>query len=191
VDRSQEQVGSDYYETPPEIFGPLNVEFKFTIDVCASHWTAKVPRYYTSSDDGLTQSWAGETVWCNPPYSNVGKWVRKAWQESQKPGTTIAMILWARTDSSWCESYVFEDEREWISADQRRTHNAAEVRCPRGRVSFLLKGERQGSPMLPAMVVVFKYGHKGPPIIRGIPYAKGTAPLAKRVKKRVSSTLLL
>jgi len=32
-----------------------------------------------SSDDGLSRSWEGERVWCNPPYSNIGPWVLKAW----------------------------------------------------------------------------------------------------------------
>jgi site-specific DNA-methyltransferase (adenine-specific) len=186
-DRRLEQIGGDFYETPPEIFLPLKDEFGFTVDVCATKWTAKCPRFYTPKEDGLSVSWAGDIVWCNPPYSNVTKWVRKAWQESQNPGTVVVMLLWARLDSSWCEAYVLPD---LDGASERRVHNAAELRFPRGRVTYLLRGERQGSPMLPAMVVVFRYGHIGSPVVSSIRKARSFVPLAKRKKLPVARILL-
>ena len=50
------------------------------LDVAAAPRNAKAPRFYTREDDGLTQPWRGQ-VWCNPPYSDCGAWVRKAWLE--------------------------------------------------------------------------------------------------------------
>src|SRR5579863_2647091 len=35
------------WATPPEIFGPLNDEFHFDLDVCAQPWNAKCERYFT------------------------------------------------------------------------------------------------------------------------------------------------
>lgn len=67
--------------TTPEVFDPLHKRFRFTLDVAAAAHNAKCERYYTVDDDGLGQSWSGERVWCNPPYSNVGAWVEKAWAE--------------------------------------------------------------------------------------------------------------
>ena len=32
------------------------------------------------ASDGLSRPWWGR-VWCNPPYSDCGAWVRKAWSE--------------------------------------------------------------------------------------------------------------
>jgi hypothetical protein len=54
----------DDMATPPEIFDPLNERFGFTLDVAASAHNAKCPRYFTLEDDGLTQLWARERVWC-------------------------------------------------------------------------------------------------------------------------------
>ena len=55
--------------TMPDDFAILHARFGFTIDVAASDANAKCPRYFTEDDDGLAVPWAGERVWCNPPYS--------------------------------------------------------------------------------------------------------------------------
>src|ERR1700685_4637069 len=68
----------DDMATPPELFGPLQKRFGFTIDVAASPRNTKHPRFLTLEDDGLVQPWCGERVWCNPPYSNLEGWVAKA-----------------------------------------------------------------------------------------------------------------
>lgn len=70
----------DDRETHPENFDPLMARFRFTLDVAASPHNAKCRDYFTPDDDGLKQPWDG-SVWCNPPYSDCGAWVRKAWDE--------------------------------------------------------------------------------------------------------------
>jgi hypothetical protein len=47
-----------HWETPPEIFGPLDQEFSFTLDPCATPETAKCREFFTENQDGLEQSWA-------------------------------------------------------------------------------------------------------------------------------------
>jgi len=45
--------------------------------------------------------WAGETVFCNPPYGKaIGKWVEKCYKENLK-GVAVVMLIPARTDTSW------------------------------------------------------------------------------------------
>jgi hypothetical protein len=56
----------------------------FTLDVAAAPHNTKAPEFYTRDDDGLSHPWRGR-VWCNPPYSDCGAWVRKAWQEFGHP----------------------------------------------------------------------------------------------------------
>ena len=68
---------SDDYYTPKWVFETLGLEFDTDpaqpIGGCA--WIP-VKRYYTILDDGLAQEWVGR-VWCNPPYSKPGEWVRR------------------------------------------------------------------------------------------------------------------
>jgi phage N-6-adenine-methyltransferase len=95
----------DDRETPASLFDPLHEQYDFTVDVAASDDNAKLPRYYTLVDDGLAQPWAGERIWCNPPYSDVGAWVRKAWSESN--ASVVVMLLPAnRTEQRWWQEHV-------------------------------------------------------------------------------------
>jgi hypothetical protein len=71
--------------TPPalvEICRKLVDVDRFTLDVAASPGNAICEDYYSleRGQDGLKQCWYGH-VWCNPPYSDIGSWVRKAWIE--------------------------------------------------------------------------------------------------------------
>lgn len=84
--------GKDDWETPEDLFKKLDEEFHFTLDPCSSHENAKCKKHYTKKEDGLLQSWKGETVFCNPPYSVKGKqdeWVKKCYEEAQDPGTKL------------------------------------------------------------------------------------------------------
>lgn len=129
------------WETPPEIFNKLNKEFNFTLDPCATPRTAKCSKYYTKAQDGLTKDWVGETVFINPPYGKeIRKWVEKAYREYQK-GTTIVMLLPARTDTRYFHDYIY---------------NQAEIRFLKGRIKFLVNGEELYPAPFPSMVVVFK-----------------------------------
>lgn len=74
---------SDEYSTPIDFFEKLNAEFHFTLDPCCTEETAKCKRYFTKEDDGLNRDWQGETVFVNPPYSNISQWVEKAWKEGR------------------------------------------------------------------------------------------------------------
>ena len=45
------------WETPQDLFNKLNKEFNFSLDVCATHETAKCDTYFTPEIDGLKQEW--------------------------------------------------------------------------------------------------------------------------------------
>lgn len=47
------------WETPDDLFEKLDKEFRFTIDVAATHENAKVSRHYTPEENGLVQNWGG------------------------------------------------------------------------------------------------------------------------------------
>lgn len=127
----------DDWETPQELFDRLDRMFHFTLDAASTDENAKCEKHFTAEDDGLKQSWAGETVWLNPPYGRqIGKWVQKAFEEGQKPDTFIVCLLPARTDTAWFHDYC------------RRGY----VQFIRGRLKF---GRSKNSAPFPSMLVFF------------------------------------
>jgi hypothetical protein len=92
--------------THPTIFDPLHERFGFTIDVAAAAHNTKCDRYYDRTTDGLAQSWAGEMVWCNPPYSSIEPWVRKAWDEWATAKGIVMLLPANRTEQAWWQDLV-------------------------------------------------------------------------------------
>lgn len=96
----------DDWETPQYLFDELNAVFHFTLDPCSTHENAKCAKHYTKAEDGLAQSWANETVFCNPPYGReVGKWVKKCAEESRH--AKIVLLIPARTDTAYFHEYIY------------------------------------------------------------------------------------
>lgn len=126
---------SNEWETPQHFFDELDREFHFTLDPCATSENAKCKRYYTMADDGLSKDWAGETVFCNPPYGRqIGKWVEKA----ATSNATTVMLIPARTDTAYFHDYIY---------------GKSEIRFIRGRLRF--GGSKINAPF-PNMVVIFR-----------------------------------
>jgi len=99
----------DARATDPAVFQLFHARFGFTIDVAATSANTKCERFFTKEQNGLALSWANERVWCNPPYSAIGDWVRKAWTEwsSDAPPRLIVMLLPAnRTEQAWWQDFV-------------------------------------------------------------------------------------
>ena len=128
---------TDEWETPQATFDELNQEFGFTLDVCASSTNHKCEKYFTIEDDGLKQSWLGETVWCNPPYSDIATWVKKAYEETRFPGTTVVMLIPARTSTKYFHNYII---------------HRTEIRFVKGRLKF---GGKDNAPFS-NMIVIFR-----------------------------------
>lgn len=98
---------TDDRRTPASVFNPLNERYRFTLDAAASEANTQCKRFYTLENSGLLQSWRGERVWCNPPYSNCEAWVSKAWSEMLNGCLSVSMLLPAnRTEQKWWQYYV-------------------------------------------------------------------------------------
>ena len=120
----------DDWETPSELFMRLDRFWHFDLDVAASDQNHLCAQYFTKDDDGLSKSWAGHRVWCNPPYGrNVSAWVRKAYEETRDGATLVIMLVPARVDTTWYH--------DWIQG------KAAEVKFLRGRLKYALGGSRR------------------------------------------------
>ena len=141
----------DNWRTPGELFFWLNAEFHFDIDAAASKENALVEdSYITAEEDALKTPWLG-TCFCNPPYSLIGSFVQRAYEQSQEHHTTNVVLIPAYTDPKYWSDYVM------------RAH---EIRFLKGRLSFIDEdGMKKTSARFPSVVVVFKH-------IPGIHYGK-------------------
>ena len=133
---------SNEWATPDYIYKPLNSRFRFTLDPCCTVETAKCGKFFTIAEDGLKQNWGGERVFVNPPYGRqIGKWIEKSFIESEKPNTTVVMLIPARTDT-----------KAWVDYCQC----ANEIIFIAGRVKFINKGQvKPASAPFPSAIVVF------------------------------------
>lgn len=115
----------DDRETDPAFFMETEARLgPFTIDVAAAVHNAKCERFYDVSVDGLAQPWAGERVWCNPPYSNIRPWVAKAHEEAD--AERIVMLLPAnRTEQAWWQELVEPHRDRGTTPGAGRVHPRA------------------------------------------------------------------
>ncbi len=68
---------SERWQTPPEIWNPLNAEFGFDLDAAADIETKRLPIYLTDALNTL--DWPGQVIWMNPPYGRkLAPFVRAA-----------------------------------------------------------------------------------------------------------------
>lgn len=128
--------------TPQYLFDYLDHEFHFVLDAAATENTKKCDLCYTPDHSGLDHSWnVGGSVFCNPPYGrSIGKWVKKAFEES-KTGVTIVLLIPARTDTSYFHDYIY---------------GKAEIRFLKGRIHFTDEFGNISAPApFPSMIVVY------------------------------------
>lgn len=132
--------------TPQSFFDELDKEFHFVLDAAATAKSAKCKKFFTPEDDGLKQSWSVDngSVWCNPPYGKeIGKWVKKAYEEAQK-GYPIVLLIPARTDTAYFHNYIY---------------HKAEIRFVRGRLKFTdEEGNAKDATPFPSMIVIYNGG---------------------------------
>ena len=130
---------SNDWGTPQNFYDKLNNSFgPFTLDPCSDGQNNKTDNYFTKEQNGLSQDWSGNKVFMNPPYGRAIKdWLKKAYEEGQKPNTTVVCLIPARTDTKYWHDYVM---------------NAQAVYFVKGRLKF---GDSNNSAPFPSAVIVF------------------------------------
>jgi site-specific DNA-methyltransferase (adenine-specific) len=126
---------SDKWETPKELYDELNKEFSFNFDPCPITWKE-------GDADGLQVEW-GSSTFCNPPYSKVALWIKKAYDEWKK-GKQVVMLINAITDTKAFHEYIYGN---------------AELRFLKGRIKFIdpANPKKQQPNVKPSMLVIFKH----------------------------------
>ena len=119
---------TDDWSTPKEFYKELDKEFHFNFDPCPLR----------SSTDGLDIDWIGN-IFINPPYSNVGEFLKKGFEEIEKGNVKkLVYLLAARTDTKWFHTYIYKNP-------------CVEIRFIKGRLKF---GDSKNSAPFPSMVVI-------------------------------------
>lgn len=87
---------------------------------------------------GFCRIGGGQSVFCNPPYSKLSKWVEKAYREAQKDNTLVVLLIPARTDTRAFHNFIY---------------GRSEIRFIKGRLRF---GGLDNVAPFPSMVVIFR-----------------------------------
>ena len=80
----------------------------------------------------------GCRVFCNPPYSQIDKWVEKAFRETKNDNTLVVLLIPSRTDTRYFHNFIYQ---------------RAEIRFIKGRLKF---GDSKNSAPFPSMLVIFR-----------------------------------
>ena len=146
----------DNWRTPPELFRVLDDEFGFDVDAAATEENCLVqarPRlisfgeksYISMEMNALTTPWGdpGAAAWCNPPYTMIGEFVERAYEQSQANKMTCVVLIPTYTDPKYWRNFVCK---------------AHEIRHLAGRLQFLDEdGGKKQSARFPSTVVIFKW----------------------------------
>ena len=104
------------YQTPPAFLRAVRHLLDisdFDVDLAASAENAVTARFYDEAYDSLRREgdWATDSWnWCNPPFSHLEPWVRKAAAEKVL-GARVAMLIPASVGSLWWFKHVHERAR--------------------------------------------------------------------------------
>lgn len=130
---------TDEWGTPEILFELLDREFDFNLDPCGSRnriLKSKGMITYFPPENGLEFNWNNETVFVNPPYSEIASWCEKCFNESFT-SNIIVMLVPSRTDTRYWHNYIMK---------------AKEIRFIKGRLKF--GGSKNCAPF-PVSIVIF------------------------------------
>ena len=104
------------YKTPPVLYEKalefINQDF-FTCDVCCSEKNIPaIIHYVEGKENGLIEDWF-QFNWCNPPFNECSKWIKKAYEEQLK-GNVTCMLLPVRTETRYWHDYILYNPNIYI-----------------------------------------------------------------------------
>lgn len=148
--------------TPPDLVEERKKKHGLNFDV-ASHPKSPAAklfgkgRFWTKKDDALRRSWRGKRVWCNPPFSRLAEFVKKAFDEVRRGGCPIVDMLMpaVRTEQPFWQEFIepYRDRRP-------RAGMRLVTKFLDGRTSFGNPGnpdpEKPSSPEFGCVLVTFE-----------------------------------
>lgn len=142
---------SDEWETPDKLYDVLNKEFNFNLDPACRSYNQKAPNGFCIDNgiDGLKEDWwPYKSIFLNPPYGrSIYRWIKKAYEESQK-GCVVVCLIPSRTDTRYWHEFCVKGE----------------IRFIKGRLKFInrtlpsYRGNRTklSSAPFPSAIIIFR-----------------------------------
>ncbi len=152
--------GSDDWRTPYRLFRNLHREFNFNLDGAATEHDTLLPRF---TDDISRQSWDGERVFCNPPYSDIPSFLLKA----AEADLAVFLIPYRPHTIYWLK-HIFTNP---LCHEIRILHRAVKYLPPAGHNGLVVRAP------FPAALVVFKKEQRGYEITQMVCCADTLLPL--------------
>ncbi|OCG08889.1 phage N-6-adenine-methyltransferase [Gilliamella sp. wkB178] len=207
----------DFWQTPIELYEYLNTRFSFVCDVAASDNNHLHLNYLTESYDSLLNGWShlkSGYAFCNPPYSKILPWIKKA-KEAADHGVGTVMLLPVDTSVEWFDelrklaneiifivngriSFVCAETQEKIDGNNRGSLFA--VINPRGfgdcKVSFVGRDEiyktyEKIKDTLPDPKVATVWPKEVNSIFNSVEYANNLSPdLQIKVKQSINKMII-
>jgi hypothetical protein len=123
--------GRQDYNTPLWIVTAVREFFhgKIDLDPCSNETSlvGAVDNIRYPERNGLFESWARKSVYCNPPFGydkaqknvNVGTWVAKAQTEAFRNGAEVIMCIPASPETNWWQEIIFQKANGICWLDKR------------------------------------------------------------------------
>lgn len=112
------------YLTPPVLvqagleMAGINI---FDCDVCCTLKNIPAIEHFVNGQkDGLKENWHLYN-WCNPPFDECNKWIKKAFEE-QKKGNSTVMLIPVRTETKYWHDYILFNPKvdiKWLRKGYR------------------------------------------------------------------------
>ena len=145
------------WRTPDWVVDLVHAEFSLQLDACATSENTQIEHYISPEQDALEVEWVecmpsdrpGQSVWMNPPWGRgIGRFVQRAYDQSQKHRLVVVCLLPASTDTRWWADYVMR---------------ATQVRLIRGRLHFIRSDGHTGPSTKGCALVIFTPWGRGAP----------------------------
>lgn len=103
---------TDERYTPQELYDELDAEFHFTCDLAAAYDNFKHPNYYSLAppNNAFDHDWTG-ICFCNPPYSDIPRWLRRGRLQVNLHNSTIVWILPCDGSTKWFHDYIWDNTK--------------------------------------------------------------------------------
>lgn len=135
--------GNQKMRTPPWLFKLLNDRYgPFELDVAADKKNTLCRRFWDARANGLVQPWLRVT-YCNPPFAEMGVWMRKAHLEWLHHRVKSCVVGLAGCSQSWFHKYAIHGR----------------ILVPNKRINFLMPdGTPTNRAMWSTMIYLFGFG---------------------------------